>query len=222
MTQTVLTALALALTVLGCASKPRLREITPADSLQIVEDNLAHRASMDEFFRLDAASPFHRDTAAAYHGIRWFPIDPRYRTESILHRYDHPDTVDVLGTKGERRRQLRYGYFEVTIPDDRNAPVVLQLTAYRFTPSDSMRYRLYRNNLSVWFTDETTGKETYGVGRYLDVGDENPDTGHLYSIDFNRAYNPYCAYSPLYSCAVPRKEDHLPLALRVGEMKYHE
>jgi uncharacterized protein (DUF1684 family) len=74
----------------------------------------------------------------------------------------------------------------------------------------------------VWFTDETTGQDTYGVGRYVDVGNEDADPDHPYVIDFNKAYNPYCAYSNLFSCAVPRKEDHLDIALRVGEMKYHE
>jgi uncharacterized protein (DUF1684 family) len=76
--------------------------------------------------------------------------------------------------------------------------------------------------LSVWFTDETTGKETYRVGRYVEVGEENPDPQFVYTIDLNKAYNPYCAYSDLYSCAIPRKEDHIPIAIRAGEKNYHD
>ncbi|MGE5401501.1 MAG: DUF1684 domain-containing protein, partial [Ignavibacteriales bacterium] len=67
----------------------------------------------------------------------------------------------------------------------------------------------------------TTNDETYGVGRYLDFEkNENPD--YVYTIDFNLAYNPYCAYSPNYSCAIPTKDDYVDLAIRAGEKKFHK
>ena len=207
---------------LSCSRKPAPAQLTPADSLMIISDNMAHRAEADSFFRYDQDSPFKRDTTIEYHGLAWFPIDPHYRGVSELHRYANPETVIVLGTKGEERKQLRYGYFTITVPDDHGQPVVLKINVYKFTHYDTKRYALYKDVLSVWFTDETTGKETYGVGRYVEVGNEDPDPDHLYSVDFNKAYNPYCAYSKIFSCAIPRKEDHLDIALRVGEMKYHE
>jgi hypothetical protein len=125
-----------------------------------------------------------------------------------------------MGTKGEERKQLRYGYFEFPVPDEHGSPYLLKLNVYKFTPYDAKRYAMYPKVLSVWFTDRTTGKETYQVGRYVDVGEEYPDDGHEYTIDLNKAYNPYCAYSDLYSCAVPRKEDRVQIALRAGEMSY--
>jgi uncharacterized protein (DUF1684 family) len=206
----------------SCARKPHVPPLSPSDSAAIVQENIAHRTEVDEFFRTDTASPFLRDTTTRYHGIRWFPIDPRFRGHSLLHQYAAPETVIVLGTKGEQRRQLRYGYFEFPLPGEKGEPVLLKLNVYKFTPYDGQRYLLYKDHLSIWFTDRTTGKETYTVGRYVDVGDELPDHGFLYTIDLNMAYNPYCAYSPMYSCAIPRGEDHVDLALRVGEMKYHE
>ena len=212
----------LAGTFLACTRKQTSAQLTPADSLMIVQDNLTHRAEADSFFRNNADSPFKKDTTIEYHSVNWFPIDPRYRDVSRLHRYVNAETVIVLGTKGEERKQLRYGYFAITVPDDHGQPVVLKMNVYKFTPYDTKRYALYKDALSVWFTDETTGKETYGVGRYVDVGNEDADPDHSYIIDFNKAYNPYCAYSNMFSCAVPRKEDHLDIALRVGEMKYHE
>ena len=206
----------------SCSKKPASKQPSAADSVNIVQDNLAHRAEADSFFRLDPGSPFVRDTTIEYHGVKWFPIDVRYRGTSAVHRYANPETVIVLGTKGEERKQLRYGYFAITVPDGNGQPVVLKINTYKFTPYDAKRYALYKDVLSVWFTDETTGKETYNVGRYVEVGNEDPDPDHLYVIDFNKAYNPYCAYSSIFSCAIPRKEDHLDIALRVGEMKYHE
>jgi|GEM_PF-59327 len=214
--------LAFVLALPSCSGKPTPPKLSSADSMTIVQDNLTHRAEVDGFFRYDESSPFRRDTTVEFHGIKWFPIDPRFRGVSQLHRYENPETVIILGTKGEERKQLRYGYFSVTVPGENGLPTNLKMDVYKFTPYDTKRYALYRDALSVWFTDKTTGNETYDVGRYVEVGNEDPKADHAYIIDFNKAYNPYCAYSKLFSCAVPRKEDHLEVALRVGEMKYHE
>jgi uncharacterized protein len=205
----------------SCARHPELPRISAADSLNIVDDNLEHRKTVDAFMRDDAGSPFRRDTTQVYAGLHWFPIDPRYRVHSILHRYEEPETVIVMGTRGEQRRNLKYGYFEFVLPDEQQ-PRLCRVNAYKFTPYDGQRYQLYRDHLSVWFTDATTGKETYDVGRYVEVGIEFPDPNHVYILDFNKAYNPYCAYSTLYSCAIPREEDRIDVAIRAGELKYHE
>jgi uncharacterized protein (DUF1684 family) len=68
--------------------------------------------------------------------------------------------------------------------------------------------------LFVPFTDATTGQETYGAGRYLDL--DRTSTG-IYVVDFNTAYNPYCAYNPTYDCPVPPKDNRLPVPIRAGE-----
>jgi len=212
----------LGMALTSCGRPGGLPPISPADSLAILEDNMMHRAEMDAFFRSDPASPFVRDTLIRYHGLNWFPVNPAFRGRSVLHVYANPETVSVMGTRGEERRQLRYGYFEFDVPGEDGFPVALRLNTYKFTPHDRVRYDRYPENLSVWFTDRTTGAETYQVGRYIDVGDDAHDPAHVYTIDLNKAYNPYCAYSSLYSCAIPRKEDNLNLSLRVGEMNYHE
>lgn len=214
----------LAATLLAaCSRAPSVPPaVSTADSILIVQDNLQHRAKVDSFFRSDPGSPFRRDSTISYHGLNWFPIDPRYRGTSALHRYADPETVVVMGTRGEERRQLRYGYFEIIVPGDDAIPVAIRLNVYKFTPSDGQRFLLFRDNLSVWFTDRTTGHDTYHVGRYLEIGNEQADGAFRYTIDLNKAFNPYCAYSSLYSCAIPRTEDHVPVALRVGEKPYHD
>ncbi len=206
----------------SCNKPIGLPSVTPADSLRIVADNIEHRKETEKFFIHHPDSPFNRDSAVQYHGIKWFPIDPLYTGMSVLHRYENPDTVVVLGTKGEERKQLRYGYFEFPVPDEFGNPSLLKINVYKFTPHDAKRYALYKNNLSIRFTDKTTGKETYEVGRYLEIGEGHPDPSYVYTIDLNKTFNPYCAYSDLFSCAIPRKEDHLDIALRVGQLKYLE
>jgi len=206
----------------GCTRTEPFPAVATADSLAAVQDNIAHREAMDRFFRQDSASPFRRDTTVSYTGLHWYPVDPRFRLEARLERYAAPETVTVMGTRGEERRHLRYGYFALTLPDSAGNAHSVRLNVYKFTPYDATRYALFRDHLSVWFTDETTGGETYAVGRYIDIGAEQPDPEHRYLIDFNKAYNPYCAYSALYSCAIPREEDHLDLPVRAGELRYHE
>jgi hypothetical protein len=211
-----------AIIFISCGGGGKRIVLSPEDSLAIVQENLAHRSETDAFMRDSRDSPFNKDTTIEYHGLKWFPINPYFRGRSILHRYANPETVIVLGTKGEERKNLRYGYFAFDVPDEHGKPKTLRINVYKFTPHDKRRYELYKNNLSLWFTDKTTGKETYNVGRYIELGEENPDPNFVYTIDLNKAFNPYCAYSDLFSCAIPRKEDHLDVALRVGEMKYHE
>ena len=215
-------ALGCVMTFASCSRGPALPHLTNADSLRIREDNLAYRAEKDAFFAHDPHSPFVRDTSVRYHGINWFPIDPAFCGESVLHTYADPETVLVMGTKGEARRQVRYAYVEFPVPGSNGAPVLIRLNVYKFTRYDPERYSRYPETMSIWFTDSTTGRETYEVGRYLDAGDDLHDSNHRYAIDLNKAYNPYCAYSAMYSCAVPRKDDRLEFSLRVGEMKYHD
>jgi uncharacterized protein (DUF1684 family) len=199
----------------SCQTGHEERKWSSDDSLRIVQEILAYRAEADSFFRYDPDSPFRRDTSIEYEGVRWYPPNVNYYLQSQLHRYANPETVIVMGTHGEERRHLKYGYFRLKV-DGKD----IRLNAYKFLPSDSKRYALYKDHLSVWFTDHTTGKETYKVGRYLDVGTESPDTNFLYTINFNNAYNPYCAYSDMYSCVIPRREDHLGVAIHAGELKY--
>ena len=213
---TILFILAPAVFLLGCQTTPQPgRRWSGNDSLRIIQEVISHRAEVDSFFRNDVESPFRKDTSTHFDSIKWFPPNINYYFESRLFRYERPETVSVFGTKGEERRELRYGYFIFFFNGGK-----YKLNVYKFTPYDKAYYT-YKDLLSVWFTDETTGKETYGVGRYLEIGDEQPGADHVYVVNFNNAYNPYCAYSAVYSCAIPPKEDHLNIPIRAGEMKYH-
>ena len=198
----------------GCTSrKTPDQSISAADSAAIIQNVLAYRAEKEEFFRTSPYSPFLGDTSVHFTGIRWYPPSIEFYFRSKLIRYRHPETVIVLGTKGEERHQVKYGYFTFSYGER-----TFRLNAYKdAAASTEARGRL----LAVWFSDSTTNAETYGVGRYLDVGEESDDTDYLYPLDFNNAYNPYCAYNSAYSCAIPRREDRLEIAIRAGELKYH-
>jgi uncharacterized protein len=202
----------------GCGKeKSNSFNLTVEDSTRIINEILTHRSSVDSSFRSDPQSPFIRDTSIRFTGIKWFAPDLKYYFKSILTKYEKPETVQVYGTKGDARNYIKYGYFTFNFEG-----TVYRINAYKFAVNDARRSLAYENYLSVWFTDITTGKETYHVGRYLEVGEENADHQHLYVLNFNNAYSPYCSYSSLYSCAVPRKEDYLPIPINAGELKYHD
>ena len=205
--------------MIACRQEPEFAPLSRADSSAIVRENLDYRSTRDEFFRNDPESPFNQDPAVTFRETRWYPVNPRFRGHSTLHRYDKPDTVDVAGTGGEVRKQIRYGYFEFPVPDSAGNPALVRLHVYK-QPGSHSDPRL-ASFLSIWFTDETTGAETYGVGRYVDIESEHPDAGHMYTIDLNKAYNPFCAYSDLYSCAIPTEEDHIQVRILAGEMTFH-
>ncbi len=209
--------LVLAAALSGCRPKSgSSHQFTPEESERILRAIETFRADVDSEFRTDPNSPFRKDTTIRFGGLHWFPPTLDFVFQSTLTRFAHPGTVIVYGTQGEERQLLYYGYFTLEY-DGRN----YELNVYKEIPPDGTDPSL-NPNLSVWFTDETSGKETYHVGRYVHVGLEDPDPDHVYIIDMNKAYNPWCAYSSLYSCAVPRREDHLGFAVRAGEMTYSQ
>ncbi len=168
-----------------------------------------YRNEKNDYMKNNPESPFTQDTTIRFEPLNYFDVDPGFVFKSRLFEYPKKDTITVFGTKGEERKVVRYGY---TVFDYKNQPY--KVNVYKGTTSGGEEY------YSIWFTDKTTGNESYGVGRYIDF-DINPDSNYVYTVDFNLAYNPYCAYSAKYSCAIPTKEDHLDLAVTAGEKKFH-
>ena len=134
----------------------------------------------------------------------WFDPDSGSRVEARLVRDPNPREEVVLSTRGNKRHALRLGKLEFTLQGR-----VLHLTALRLLEPGSGE-----SSVSVFFRDATTGHESYAVGRYLDAESLG---GDRYSLDFNRAYNPACAFSPLYNCPIPPRENVLAIGVRAGE-----
>ncbi|OGU73502.1 MAG: hypothetical protein A2V93_06435 [Ignavibacteria bacterium RBG_16_34_14] len=168
-----------------------------------------HRQKNDDFMKNNPDSPFNFKGKVHFEPLKYYEPDPNFVFKSELYGYNKKDTIVIFGTKGEERKVVRYGYVKLNYKDDE-----LRVNVYEGTSKSGEKY------FSIWFTDKTTGEETYGVGRYIDF-ELNPDKDFIYTIDFNLAYNPYCAYSPDYSCAIPTKEDYIALAIEAGEKNFH-
>ena len=184
------------------------KHYTPEQKKYIVEIE-QQRKEKDDYMKNDPDSPFNQDPNAHFQDLKYYDVNPDYVFKSKLDEYTNKDTVKIFGTKGEERKAVRLGYVKINFKQGER-----KVNVYKSTSRNGETY------YSIWFTDQTTGDETYGVGRYLDF-DFNPDSNFIYTIDFNLAYNPYCSYSAKYSCAIPTKEDHIDVAIKAGEKRFH-
>jgi len=170
---------------------------------------LSHRSEKDSSMHFEVHSPFNRDTTVEFSTLKYYEPDRAFLFKSKLFQYNPPDTVEVLGTKGEIRQVIKEGFLKLDFEGKE-----YRVNVYKGFSANGVAYH------SIWFTDKTTGDETYGVGRYLDF-EMNEDPDYVYDIDFNYAYNPYCSYSAKYSCPIPRTEDYLDFLIEAGEKNFH-
>jgi uncharacterized protein (DUF1684 family) len=169
------------------------------------------RAKTDIEFRDSSHSPFNFKSKVEFHPLKYYEANFDFIFKGKLVENAVKDTVKIYGTKGEERKSVRFGILKL-----QNEKHKLDVKLYETLAKDGIT-KYY----SIWFTDKTTNEETYGVGRYLNF-EINKDPEFIYTVDFNYAYNPYCAYSAVYSCAIPTKEDYLDIAITAGEKKFHE
>ena len=173
---------------------------------QFEKEVLSLRVDKDSFFRNDIDSPIPPGERSRFRGLKYFPPDEGYRISSKLERFDSPKPIMIATSTGTRQAYLRYGALVFKI-EERS----LRLIVYKSAEDP------YARSLFVPFSDETSGRETYESGRYLDLEEQGGDD---YELDFNMAYNPYCAYSEEYTCPIPPVENKLPVKILAGEKNY--
>jgi uncharacterized protein (DUF1684 family) len=162
------------------------------------------RKAKDEFFRVDPRSPLTPDQRAAFNGLSYYPESTVLRIEGQLDMdVDRDEQIVMQTTTGGTQVYRRAGKVRFQI-DGQAAEITLYESAEQ-------------EDLFVPFRDATSGKETYGAGRYLEA--ERPKEGRVV-LDFNDAYNPYCAYNPEWSCPLPPGENWLSVAVRAGEKDF--
>jgi uncharacterized protein len=133
--------------------------------------------------------------------IKYFPIDETYRVKAKFVPYNPAKMIEVPNILGETSEEPSPGYVEFT----------LRGHAYRLTPVTE------DDQLFFIFKDQTSGKETYPPGRFLYT--EMPKDGEVI-LDFNKAYNPPCAFTPYATCPLPPAENRLPIRIEAGELRY--
>jgi hypothetical protein len=175
----------------------------PHDYVGAIE---GYRADKDVFFKSSAGSPIPFEERAAFTGIPYYPVDVDLVFEGLtLEPYagNEPSSFQIPTSDDRLRPARRAGTLSFEVDGQ-----PLRLTAYELEGAHS------DGNVFVPFLDATSGHETYGAGRYLDL---EPDEDGTYAIDFNLAYHPSCVYSPRFSCPLTPAENRLPVRIEAGE-----
>ena len=163
------------------------------------------REDKDAYFTHNPHSPIPEAERAAFTGLPYYPIDEALRFEDVaLEPYtgNEPSDFQIPTSDGKLRPAHRAGYLSFEAEGATH-----RLTAYTFDTGDD-------DSLFVPFLDRTSGSETYGAGRYMDLEPEDDGT---YSLDFNLAYHPSCVYDPKFSCPLTPAENRLPIRIEAGE-----
>ncbi len=167
------------------------------------------RLLKDEYFKHEHVSPILREERNAFNGLKYYPVDGRYRFRLLLQRYAAPETVALTASDGTEKEYLRLGFLEFSV-DGRT---------HRLQVYKSRNPAGTDESLFIPFRDKTSGTETYGAARYIDIPENQKD---LYELDFNKTYNPYCAYNGNYVCPYAPKENWLDVEIKAGERVYKE
>lgn len=193
----------LLLLLFSCVTRRSVGSTTPPDDAAATQAELSATYLDPERTILTATK---RERLQELGGLTFYPISPDYRVEATVSRYADPEIIQMPTSSGRIVAYRIFGQASFTLDGQ---PVTLDLLETT-NPNVPLEYQ---GLLFVPFRDATSGTETYGGGRYLDV--PTPE-GNTVILDFNKAYHPYCAYSDGYSCPVPPEQNTLPVAVRAG------
>jgi uncharacterized protein (DUF1684 family) len=162
------------------------------------------RKMKDEFFAEDDQSPLTVDQKKSFTGLNYFPPNPELDLVVKVDEFANKEQIKMQTTTGEVQVYERYGKFSFDVSEG---------------PAELTIYRSDDGSFFLPFVDSLAGRETYPAGRYLEpelVGN------HRFKVDFNMAYNPYCAYNEYWSCPLTPFENHLKVPIRAGEKIFHQ
>jgi TonB family protein len=188
-----------------------LQAVAQTDSLKAIAEINVFQQNLNEEFKDREKSPLGSADFKNFKGHDFFPIDLHYRVNAKLTRTDGTPFFDMKTTSSRVSTERVYGNIAFVL-----AGREFQLPVYQ--SKDLMQTTEYSDYLFFPFTDETNGNETYGGGRYIDLRIPKGG-GDSLVIDFNMAYNPYCAYSHMFSCPIVPAENQMDIEVPVG-VKY--
>jgi len=182
------------------------------DSTQAVTTIADFQNKLNEEYHNRKESPLDPNDFATFKGHDFFPVDLSYRVQAKLVATVGTPFFGMKTTTSKTSTERIYGHIEFTLEGKQ-----FHLPVYQ--SKDLMQTAEYADYLFFPFTDETNGKQTYGGGRYIDL--RIPKEGDDIIVDFNMAYNPYCAYNSRYSCPIVPAENQMDIEVRAG-VKYSE
>ncbi len=171
-----------------------------------LEEIRQERRDKDNFMKYDDQSPLPDGQKKDFSGLKYFEPDKSWRIEADVQENKEKDLL-VLSTSDNKQKPFKKWGYAVFTRNGQEIRLLLLQPAYGVSPDE----------LFLPFLDATSANETYGAGRYLDL--EMPKRKKVI-LDFNKAYNPYCAYAEGYSCPFPPKENVISIAVEAGEKTF--
>lgn len=172
----------------------------------LLEENYEFRKKLNEAFRNPEESPLTKEKLPVFSGLSFFPFSEKFYVVADLQRTPNEPSFEMLTTTARKPVYKKYGIVTFTLGGR-----AFKLPIYQNL--GTLKSNDYQDYLFLPFTDLTNGAETYGGGRYIDL--RIPE-GDSIVIDFNKAYNPYCAYNHNYSCPVVPLENHIDFEVKAG------
>lgn len=178
------------------------------DQAAYIEEINKEREEKDRFMKSSKESPF-KSNPEGYKGLSYYPPDAKYRIIADLTPIETQEIVTLTTNTGEEQQYQQYAFAEFDLDGLHHRLLILEVMG-----SGPLRGKLF-----FAFGDETSAVDTYGAGRYLDL--EKVPGSSTITLDFNKAYNPYCAYISNYSCPLPPAQNLLKIPIKAGEKTYH-
>lgn len=174
------------------------------------EEIQAFQQELNDSYKDKEKTPLSKKNRRKFKKHPFFPINADYKVNARFERVEGIEVVNFPTSTARMASYVKYGvaHFNIDNTD-------LSLNIYQ--SPDVSKMEGYEDYLFLPYKDATNGKESYGGGRYIDLrlGDIE---GETITIDFNKSYAPYCAYSGNFSCPVPPRDNHLPVAIKAGVM----
>jgi len=164
------------------------------------------RKDKDEYFSLDADSPLTDASKEMFSRLSYFPTNEKYKVRASLEKIEGQVQTSMATNDGKEQQYIKYAYATFELDGEEQRLLLLKPD-----PPEDEEY------LFLAFGDATSGDGTYGGGRYIDL---ELTSNKKLTIDFNKAYNPFCAYSEGYSCPLPPPENLLDVAIIAGEKDF--
>lgn len=175
-------------------------------------DVKAYQAEQNQKFKKSSTSPLKEKDVQAFKKLKFFKKRKNYRVVAEFLRAKNAKPFTMTTTTDRKPVYEKYGELRFVIKGKS-----YMLNVYQ--SHDARKNPLYRNHLFLPFKDLTNGKKSYGGGRFIDLRIPKGDT---VTIDFNKSYNPYCAYNEKYSCPIVPVENHLQVAIPAGVKGYEK
>ena len=168
-----------------------------------------YQQKLNSSYKDATTSPLKKKDLKKFKGLDFFPVDSSFIVSAKLTKTENAPTFEMATTTDRKPLYKEYGVLNFNLKGKD-----LKLTIYQ--SQDDLRDEKYIDYLFLPFTDDTSGDDSYGGGRYMDVMISDINSDNFITLNFNNTYNPYCAYNDKYSCPLTPRKNHLDIEIKAG------